>query len=213
MRTEPTPEGRERGKHPAPGSLPLTGQDRGASEPQGEAQQLDWGEGEAEREPHRPRLPPGHHSPRRLQGAGAETRARRRPVPGRGPGWPHRDRPGEAGRAHTAGGAWEAAWAPGRRQGPLLGRAWEEDGTTTGTPCSAGTRALGGQVQTTTAILDSEGGATSQGHCHCPGTSHQEPAAPASPEVLTTARGLASRSPSSLEAPTGREPAHPLSRG
>lgn len=164
MRTEPTPEGRERGKHPAPGSLPLTGQDRGASEPQGEAQQLDWGEGEAEREPHRPRLPPGHHSPRRLQGAGAETRARRRPVPGRGPGWPHRDRPGEAGRAHTAGGAWEAAWAPGRRQGPLLGRAWEEDGTTTGTPCSAGTRALGGQVQTTTAILDSEGG------CHLPGS-------------------------------------------
>lgn len=215
MRTEPPPEGRERGKHPAPGSLPLTGQDRGASEPQGEAQQLDWGVGGG-----KPSASPTDHGSLpdttargACKGAGAETRARRRPVPGRGPGWPHRDRPGEAGRAHTAGGAWEAAWAPGRRQGPLLGRAWEEDGTTTGTPCSAGTRALGGQVQTTTAILDSEGGATSQGHCHCPGTSHQEPAAPASPGVLTTARGLASRSPSSLEAPTGREPAHPLSRG
>lgn len=130
MRTEPTPEGRERGKHPAPGSLPLTGQDRGASEPQGEAQQLDWGEGEAEREPHRPRLPPGHHSPRRLQGAGAETRARRRPVPGRGRG----------GRTETARGKRGGRTQPGehgRRPGPLgdaRGHCWGEPGRRTGPP-------------------------------------------------------------------------------
>lgn len=215
MRTEPTPEGRERGKHPAPGSLPLTGRSarsRGLGAAGRSAAAGLGGGGSRARAPQTtaPSRTPQPEAPARSRGrdSGSEEAGSRERT-----GWPHRDRPGEAGRAHTAGGAWEAAWAPGRRQGPLLGRAWEEDGTTTGTPCSAGTRALGGQVQTTTAILDSEGGATSQGHCHCPGTSHQEPAAPASPGVLTTARGLASRSPSSLEAPTGREPAHPLSRG
>lgn len=124
------------------------------------------------------------------------------------------------GRTETARGKRGGRTQPGehgRRPGPLgdaRGHCWGEPGRRTGPPREhPAPQALGGQVQTTTAILDSEGGATSKGHCHCPGTSHQEPAAPASPGVLTTARGLASRSPSSLEAPTGRELAHPLSRG
>lgn len=127
MRTEPTPEGRERGKHPAPGSLPLTGQDRGASEPQGEAQQLDWGEGEAEREPHRPRLPPGHHSPRRLQGgrgrdSGSEEAG-------------SRERTGVAAQ-RPPGGSGEAAHSRGSMGGGL--GPWETPGATAGESLGGG---------------------------------------------------------------------------
>lgn len=215
MRTEPPPEGRERGKHPAPGSLPLTGRSarsRGLGAAGRSAAAGLGGGGSRARAPQTtaPSRTPQPEAPARSRGrdSGSEEAGSRERT-----GVAAQRPPGGSGEAAHSRGSMGGGLGPWETPGATAGEGLEEDGTTTGTPCSAGTRALGGQVQTTTAILDSEGGATSQGHCHCPGTSHQEPAAPASPGVLTTARGLASRSPSSLEAPTGREPAHPLSRG
>lgn len=132
MRTEPTPEGRERGKHPAPGSLPLTGRSarsRGLGAAGRSAAAGLGGGGSRARAPQttapsrtpQPEAPARGPGPRlglgggRFQGEdrGGRTETARGKRGGRTQPGEHGRRPGPLGdaRGHCWGG-------PGRRTGP-----------------------------------------------------------------------------------------------
>ena len=145
MRTEPTPEGRERGKHPAPGSLPLTGRSarsRGlGAAGRSAAAGLGGGRSRA-RAPQTtaPSRTPQPEAPARGRGrdSGSEeagSRERTRVAAQRPPG-------GSGEGAHSRG-SMGGGLGPWETPGATAGEGLEEDGTTTGTPCSAGTRGSG----------------------------------------------------------------------
>lgn len=174
MRTEPTPEGRERGKHPAPGSLPLTGRSarsRGLGAAGRSAAAGLGGGGSRARAPQTtaPSRTPQPEAPARSRGrdSGSEEAG-------------SRERTGVAAQ-RPPGGSGEAAHSRGSMGGGL--GPWETPGAT------AGESLGGGRDHHGNTLLRRHSGV----RCKPPQPSWTPRGAPP-PRVTATAQGPATRS-------------------